>query len=106
MNQGTQDVITGITAAGTTQATATELIAGINMIGTAASGTGVALSPNATPGAFQLVYNGGANPVKVYPPSGGKINSLSTDAGMVLPTNTSCEFWFASTTQIIGNLSA
>ena len=106
MNQGTQDVSASITAAGTTQATATELINGINMVGTVASGAGVALSPNATPGSFQLVYNGGANPLTVYPPSGAKINSLATNSGMVLAVNTSCEFWFASITQVVGNLSA
>ena len=106
MNQGTQDVLTGISAAGTTQGTATELIAGISMLSTVASGSGVALSPNATPGAFQLVYNGGANAVTVYPPLGAKINSLATNAGHLLAANTACEYWFASTTQVIGVLSA
>ena len=106
MNQGTQDVGTGISAAGTTQATATELINGINYVSTVASGSGVTLSPNATPGGFQLIYNAGANALTVYPPSGAKINSLATNGGHVLPTNTSCEYWFVSSTQIIGNLSA
>jgi hypothetical protein len=106
MNQGTQDVSASITAAGTTQATATLLINGINLIGTAAAGTGVVLSSNATPGSSQTVYNGGANAVNVFPPLGSKINGLATNSGMVLATNTTCHFWFANSTQIIGLLSA
>ncbi len=106
MNQGTQDVSASITAAGTGQSTATLLFNGVNIIGTAAAGTGVMLSSNATPGSSQVVYNGGANPVTVYPFSGAKINGLAINGGHVLATNTSCAYWIASSTQIIGNLSA
>lgn len=105
MNQGTQDVSASITAAGTTQATATLLINGINMIGTAAAGTGVVLFAY-NPGASQTVYNGGANAVTVYPPSGAKINGLAANGGHVLATNTACTYWTCSTTQLIGLLSA
>lgn len=105
MNQGTQDVSASITAAGTTQGTATLLINGINMIGTAASGSGVVLFAY-NPGASQIVYNGGANPVVVYPPLGVKINGLAANSGMTLAPNTTCEFWTCSTTQVIGILSA
>lgn len=105
MNLGTQDVGNGIVAAGTTQATATELIFGINMIGTVAAGSGVALFDSVT-GASQTVYNGGANAVNVYPPLGRKINGLSTNASHVLATNTACTYWFTSSTQVIGLLSA
>ena len=105
MNQGTQDVSASISAAGTTQATATLLINGINMIGTAASGSGVRLFEY-NPGASQIVYNGGANPVTVYPPSGVKINNLAANAGHILATNTACEYWTVSTTQVVGVLSA
>ncbi len=105
MNQGTQDVSASITAAGTTQGTATLLFNGINIIGTAAAGTGVVIWP-ANPGTSQTVYNGGANPVTVYPPPGMKINGLATNSGHTLATNTACHYWITSSTQVIGILSA
>ena len=105
MNQGTQDVSASITAAGTTQATATLLFNGLNMIGIAASGSGVILFAY-NPGASQIVYNGGANAVTVYPPSGAKINGLALNGGHLLSTNTACIYWTISTTQVIGLLSA
>ena len=95
-----------VTAAGTTQATATLLINGMNGIKTAAAGSGVILTPNNLTSDCQIVFNGGANPVLVYPPVGSKINSLSTNGGMTLATNTACVFWWLSDTQIIGVLSA
>lgn len=58
----------GITAAGTTQATATQLPAATNMVevDTTASSTGVALPP-ALPGTNIQLYNNGANTLSVYP---------------------------------------
>ena len=100
-----QDVGTAISAAGTTQGTATALTNTLNGIGTVAAGTGVVLYAGSA-GDCQIVYNGGANPVRVYPPSGAKINGLPTDGAHVLATNTACEFWFLSATQVIGVLSA
>ena len=105
MNVGTQDVSVAISAAGTTQATATLLIGGISWITTVASGSGVILNFT-NPGTSQTVYNAGANAVTVYPPVGMKIAQLPTNTGMTLGTNTTCTFWFLSSVQIIGNLSA
>ena len=105
MNQGTQDVSASITAAGTGQSTATLLFNGINMLGTVSAGTGVVLFAS-NPGASQIVYNGGANAVTVYPPSGAKINGLALNGGHLLSTNTACIYWTISTTQVIGLLSA
>ena len=105
MNAGTQDVSSTLTAIGTTQATALLLFNGINMIGTAASGSGVVLFPG-NPGTSQTVYNGGANAVKVYPPTGAQINALGTNNPMLLSPNTACTFWNPTITQTIGNLSA
>lgn len=58
----------GLTAAGTTQATALQLPAGIYMmeVDTAASSTGVAL-PACLQGAETSIYNNGANTLAVYP---------------------------------------
>jgi hypothetical protein len=100
-----QDVGTGISAAGTTQGTATELTNALNGISTVAASSGVRLYAGST-GDSQIVYNGGANPVRVYPPTGAKINGLATNAPHVLVTNTACEFWFLSSTQVVGVLSA
>lgn len=105
MNQGTQDVSAPITAAGTTQATATLLFNGVNMVGTAAAGSGVVLF-SANSGTSQVVYNGGANAVTVYPPLGAKINGLAVNGGHLLATNTTCNYWITSSTQVIGILSA
>ena len=96
-------VSTGLTAAGTTQGTALALTAGINTVTTTASGTGVVLSSSLTE---QRVYNAGTNPLKVYPPTGAKINQLATNAAISLAINTAVAFWKATSTQWIGSLSA
>lgn len=98
-------VKTGITAAGTTQGGATSLTAGINMIGTAAASTGV-VCPLTMPGDDMWIYNGGANAVSVYPPSGAKFNSLSTNAAFSLGTNTNCVVKCVSATQWLVIMSA
>ena len=98
---------TGLTATGTDQAGALEVTSGLNVFGTVAAGTGAKLSASwVTADPCQVIYNGGANALTVYPHSGGKINQLATDAPMSLATNTSCSFYKASSTQWIGILSA
>ena len=105
MYLGVQDVAVNLTAAGTTQTDALLLIGGISHLGTVASGAGVRL--NVCPvGVSQMVYNGGANALLVYPPSGYNINQLSANASISLPINTNCVFWTLNTTQIIALLSA
>ena len=99
-------VTTAIAAAGANQAAATALAATINAVGTVAADTGVRLSASWYVGNQQIVFNGGANPLKVYPHSGGKVNSLATNAAMILAVNTVCVFWLISSTQWIGVLSA
>lgn len=95
-----------VIAAGTTQATATELVNGLCGITTAAANSGVVLNPTFTTSDQQIVFNGGANAVTVYPPVGSRINGLSTNTGLILATNTACEFWWLADTRIIGILSA
>lgn len=58
----------GITAAGTNQATGAQLPAGIFLleVDTTASGTGVNLPP-CIPGTQAVLYNNGANPLAVFP---------------------------------------
>lgn len=101
-----QDAATSISAAGTTQGTATELTAADNDVTTVAANSGVVLSSKGAPGDTQTVFNAGANPLNVYPPSGMKINALSANTPMVLYTNTGCLFKFVSSTRVFGILSA
>ena len=93
---------TGVSAAGTTQGTATALTSIINFVGTVAANSGVIL----TAGPSQVVYNGGANVLKVYPPTSAAINQLAVNAPILLAVRTSCVFWYSSATQWIGVLSA
>ena len=101
-----QDTATSISAAGTTQGTATELTATDNEVTTVAAGAGVVLSSKLAPGDEQTVFNAGANAVKIYPTSGMKINSLTANAPMMLGTNTAVIFKCISTTRVYGVLSA
>lgn len=99
-------VSTALTAAGTTQGTALTLqTVGAHMISTCASGAGVVLTAGAV-GDTTWVYNGGANQCLVYPPTGAKFNSLSTNGSFVLPTNTNVYLKCVSSTQWLVNLSA
>jgi len=97
---------TGITAAGTTQATATVLTAQDNEVTTVASGTGVSLSPFLSAGEELTVFNVGANPLKVYPFLGTQINALPVNTAMLLSPNTGVMFRGVSTTRVFGVLSA
>ena len=101
-----KDTATSISAAGTTQGTATELTAADNELTTVGAGAGVALASALASGDLQTVFNAGANAVKVYPPAGMKINALPTNAPMLLATNTGCMFKCISTTRVFGILSA
>lgn len=98
------DVASALTATGTNQATAYSMTAADNEFTTVASGTGAILYAG-TPGDTQFVYNGGANALLVYPPSGSKLNGLATNAGALVPTATGCIFKCMSTTRWIGILS-
>ena len=101
-----QDVQTAISAAGTTQGTATELSATDNEVSTVSAGAGVVLSSKLAAGDEQTVFNAGANALKVYPPSGMKINALAANVAMTLSTNTGVYFKCVSTTRVFGVLSA
>lgn len=99
-------VAAALSAAGTTQATATELVSTDSEVTTVASGSGVALSKLLVPGEEQSVFNAGANALKVYPPSGMSINALTANVAMSLPINTGVLFRCVSATRVFGVLSA
>lgn len=76
--------------AGTTQTQAggTALTTSVNVVTTVTtSGDGVTL-PNAMIGDSVDILNLGANTCTVYPPVGGRINQLATNAGFTLAANT------------------
>lgn len=82
-----------ISAAGTTQATATQLAAAINNVTTVASGTGVNL-PASSPGLSVVVQNNGANGLLVYPAQGATdtINGVAATQGVLLLPGTIATF--------------
>lgn len=101
-------VTTGISAAGTTLGTATDLTTSINLVSTAAAGAGVALPTGYTTNDTVMVFNDNTgNSFYVYPESASvQINQMSVGAGILLPTNTSCMFVKASTTRWVALRSA
>jgi len=99
------DVATGLTSAGTTQGDAYEVTTSRAFFSTVADGSGAVLDSNAAAGDDQLVYNGGANGLLVYPPSGAQIQGLPANQAMTLPVKTACLFFCISTTQWVGVLS-
>lgn len=94
-----------LSAAGTTQGTATAINTSNVLVSTVASGAGVII-PALQQGDWGIIYNGGANPLLVYPPTGAKINQAATNAGITLATNTNLLFFCFSSTQFMAHLSA
>ena len=101
-----QDVATSVSATGTTQGTATALTSTVNYVGTVGASSGVILFSTATAGDSQVVYNGGANALNVYPPTSARINNLPLNTAAIITINTAVEFHCVSATQWIGVLSA
>lgn len=97
------DMASALTAAGTTQATALVLVADHNRIGTAALSSGALLRKV---GGMQTVFNGGANPVAVYPPVGGTINSGAANAAFSVAATKSAVFISADGVNFVAVLSA
>lgn len=95
-----------LTAAGTTNANALFLSAEINVVTTAAAGTGVRLMPIEV-GSAVLVANQGANALLVYPGTGVQIDALTaTTGGFSIPAGKSAMFYGVSGTQWISQLGA
>lgn len=101
-----KDVATGLTATGSTQGGAYEVTFAKNAFTTVAAGTGAILDSDAAPGDSQLIYNGGANVLRVYPQSGGQINNLGANNPAFVQPRTSAEFFMLTTTLWTAVLSA
>ena len=87
-----------VSAAGTTQATATAITKPISNVTTVAANSGVVL-PSATPGMRVIIRNGSAITLRIYPAVGAQINSLGTNISFSLDTLATLEFIAFSTTQ-------
>ena len=90
-----KSITTAISAAGSTQGTATALTASFNEVTAVAASQGVVL-PSPEAGDFLLVANQGANALNVYPASGHSINNLSTNTAQSLGVDTR-RIFFATT---------
>jgi hypothetical protein len=82
-----------ISAAGSSQATATALIAALNNVTTVASGTGVNL-PTSSAGLSIVVQNSGINPLQIYPAQGASdtINGIAAATGISILPGTVANF--------------
>jgi hypothetical protein len=87
-----------VTAAGSTQGTATALTKTINNVTTVAASTGVVL-PTAVAGYMVIVRNGGANALNVYPATGAAINAAAANSAHSLPVGAMIQYVATSTTQ-------
>ena len=88
-------VSAAVSAAGSTQGTATALTSVINNVTTVAASTGVVF-PTAVAGNRVIVRNGGANALAVYPASGATINAGSANAAFSIPVGAAIEFFSIS----------
>ena len=91
----------GVTAAGTTQGTATQLVNQVAVVSTVAAGTGVNLpgivvsTTSQSAGIQATIVNNGANPLLVYPPQGATsdtINGQASTAGVSIFPGTVANF--------------
>ena len=93
-----RSVGTGITAAGSTQGTATPLSKEINIVSTVSSAQGVQL-PTAVAGMVLTVTNTSANSLLVYPAASSYINTQAINVGFVQPAGATIQFIAPTTTQ-------
>jgi len=100
------DIATGLTAAGTTQADALALAKVTNVFGTVAAGSGARLESNLEIGDETRVVNLGANALLVYPPVGGSIQTGAANAGFSVGAGKSATFKKVSATLFVSDLSA
>jgi len=99
------DVNSAVSAAGTTQGTATAIKSSINLVTTVAASAGVIL-PSTDVGDTVEIINLGANVLTVYPDSGSRINAVATNTGISLGLNINCIFRRVTSTRWTTNMSA
>lgn len=97
------DVDNAITALGTTQATAYQLLANMNNLTTVAASTGVAL-PKPIPGRTVTVFHNGVSNVKVYGNGSDTIDGTAGATGVTLTAAARCQYLCTSPTTWISAL--
>lgn len=85
------DLNTGLTATGSTQGTALSLSSSVSKFTTVSASTG-AILPNASGKGEYAVYNGGANPLSVYPATGETINGGAANAAFTVTNGKAAVF--------------
>jgi len=93
-----RSVATGISAAGSTQGTATAITKDINIVSTVSAGQGIVL-PTAIAGMVIIVNNTSATSLNVYPATGATINTLSTNTAYTHVAGASLQYFAVSATQ-------
>jgi collagen type VII alpha len=93
-----RSVQTAISAAGSTQGTATAITKDINIVSTVSAGQGIVL-PTAVAGMMISVTNTSANSLLVYPATGGTINTLASNAGLTHSAGATLLYIAPTTTQ-------
>lgn len=84
-----------LTAVGTTRADALQLAKEINNVTTAAAGTGVIL-PVGSVGMRIVIFNAGANAIKVYGSASETIDGTAGATGVTLTNAKRCEYFFVA----------
>jgi hypothetical protein len=82
-----------LTATGSTQGTALALPADICRVTSTPAGTGVIIAPSNSGDSGQVINADGTQALLLYPPVGGKINALSTNAGYSIAAATPMCDW-------------
>ena len=98
------NINSAVTAAGTTQGTATAIQSDVAVVTTATAGQGVQLY-NGVITDSQEIFNNTTASIYVYPPTGGKVNQVATNGGFVLPSYTSVLVKKMTATQWVAYLS-
>lgn len=88
---GQDATVSGLTAAGTVQGNALQIVSSSSIFGTVAAGTG-AILPSAHGKGKYIIVNGGANALLVYPAVGETINNGAANASISIPTTKSAIF--------------
>lgn len=97
-----------VSAAGTSQATATLLASANNVVATVGAGSGVRLPASPTVSANDRLHiaNHGANTLAVYPPTGGKLSNNTANVPALLAPNKCADFFCIDGTNYTAMLSA
>ena len=92
--------VTSVSAAGTTQATATELTGDWAKVSTVGASAGVILVEAPFPSPKGVMNAAAANELRVYPWSGAAFNGRTTNDPLVLPVGRAALFICLSSTDI------